>query len=223
MKNLPKKESTLEEDQVSESSCSINGEHIRTPSVKHGCRMTPCSSTMTSNAMELLNLINMKCTHLNKLGGDHLRIDDLDRQWRNGGGGQPKTGKDNTQNSDVLSLASANKPHKIQDSERGLLSEDHNSSTSSGVSSVERDEDQTGECSLLNTSTDYEVCVRKTPRKQRTPTKGVEKQDPSFQGIEFQMHLCFEKEKCDDCQLLVTSFYRYGTYINGGYCRIPMK
>ncbi|XP_075199208.1 GATA-type zinc finger protein 1 [Anomaloglossus baeobatrachus] len=91
-----------------------------------------------------------------------------------------------------------------------LISDDHNSSTSSEVSSVERVENQTGESSLQSTSSDHGEYVRKTPRKQQTPRKGVENQDPSFKGIEFQMHLCFEKEKCDDCQLIVTSCYSRG-------------
>ncbi|XP_056426554.1 GATA-type zinc finger protein 1 [Hyla sarda] len=211
MNNLPKRDNNFEDDQV--NSCSKNGEHVRTDSVRNGRRMTPCSSSMTSDAMELLNLINMQCSHLNKLGGDPLRIEEIDHKQRNGDG-HPKMVKSKISNSDDLSSTSSNKPHKVQGSERGspvihggLVSGDCNLSTSGEVSSVEREEDQSGECSLLNTSTGSEVCVRKTPRKQQTPMKGVEKQDPAFQGIEFQMHLCFEKEKCDDCQLIMTSFY----------------
>ncbi|XP_072005577.1 GATA-type zinc finger protein 1 isoform X1 [Engystomops pustulosus] len=198
MKTLPKMESNLEDEKVFKNGCSTKEDHFRTPSV-NGYRMTECPSSMTGNPMEILNLINMKCSHLNK---------DLDYRWRNVGGGPPKTVKD------LRPLASAKAPLKVQDSKLrspiengGLLSKDRNSSTSSGVSSVDGGGDQSGDSSLLNTSTEYAACVRKTPRKQRTPMKGVEKQDPLFQGVEFQMHLCFEKEKCDECQLIMTSCY----------------
>ncbi|KAM3926802.1 GATA-type zinc finger protein 1 [Leptodactylus fuscus] len=206
MRKLPKTESNLEDDPATESSGSMTEDHLRTPSVQNGYRTAQSSSGVAGNAMELLNLINVKCSHLNKLGGPHLRIEDTtDQQWRNGGG-NPKTVDDNP-NSDI--------PHKVLDSNcrdsimsGGPLSEDENRSTS-GVSSVERGDNATGDSSLLNTSTDSETCVRKTPRKQRTPTKGVEKQDPSFKGIEFQMQLRFG-EKYDDCRLILTSFYSRG-------------
>ncbi|CAJ0943475.1 unnamed protein product, partial [Ranitomeya imitator] len=215
IQKLPKREGNLEDDHVLKNLCSMTDQHVKTLSVKNGYSMTQAPSTMTGNAMELLNLINIKCTHLNKLGGDDLRIEDMDHQRKHNGGhdGQPKMVEDEIAISDLLTLASASKPQKFWESPNingGLISDEHNSSTLGEVSSVERVENKTGESSLQNFSTDYGGCIRKTPRKQPTPRKGVENLDPSFKGIEFQMHLCFGKEKCDDCQLIVTSCYSRG-------------
>ncbi|XP_073446715.1 GATA-type zinc finger protein 1 isoform X2 [Dendrobates tinctorius] len=214
IQKLPKIEGNLEDDHVLKNLCTMTGEHVKTLSGKNGYSMTQAPSTMASNAMELLNLINIKCTHLNKLGDD-LRIEDMDHQRKHNGGrdGQPKMVEDEIQISDLLTLASANKPQKFWNSPNingDLICEEHNLSTRAEESSVERVENQTGESSLQSISTDYGGCIQKTPRKQPTPRKGVENLDPSFKGIEFQMHLCFGKEKCDDCQLIVTSCYSRG-------------
>ncbi|XP_075061168.1 GATA-type zinc finger protein 1 [Mixophyes fleayi] len=219
VKKLPKREHILEKDQFSQNSRTMFGECSKSPCLRNRHRISQSSSTFTSNAMEILNLINMKCTHLNKLGGKNEYRLETESEGRHDCLVLPKKTKHNVPSTDVVHLASNSEPDRKQlvDSEWGTpiknggpLPKEHSSVTSHGMLTAGRENYQTVEHSVINGPTEQGTCVMRTPRKQRTPTKSVEKLDPSFHGIEFQMHLCFEREKCDDCQLMVTSFFSRG-------------
>ncbi|XP_063786272.1 GATA-type zinc finger protein 1 isoform X2 [Pseudophryne corroboree] len=215
VRKLPKRENASDDNHV--TNFPLYGECSKATCQWNCHRANNSSSTLTSNAMELLNLINMKCTHLNKLDGKKNNIGETESKKIHDFSMLPKIVKDVSFMDDVH-LASANSEQDrkhlldsqwVNPPKNGCpSSKEYISDTPHEISTQSRDKAQTGQPSTFG-SIEHDACVRRTPRKQRTPTKSVERLDPSFHGIEFQMHLCFE-EKCDDCQLMVTSFYSRG-------------
>ncbi|XP_077329541.1 GATA-type zinc finger protein 1 [Lithobates pipiens] len=210
IKNIPKFEN--KEDHAQNGRSMIN-DFNRTSVLRNSYRRSQSSS---SKAMEILNRINLECNQLTKLGLEeeskplvqskvqkdcrgHLEINNnilmLDRSHL------PSTSEEQVvENPEWVNTNTNSEP---------LCKECH-SSTLCKVQNVKKNRDQSQGSSIINGSSDNLRCFQRTPRKQKTPMRSMEKTDPTFQGIEFQMHLCFEKEKCDDYQLIVSSFYSKG-------------
>lgn len=211
VKNIPKFEN--KEDHAQNGRSAIN-DFNRTSVLRNSYRR---SQSSPSKSMEILNRINLECNQLTKLGLEeeskllvqskvqkdcrgHLEINNnilmLDRSCL------PSTREEQV----------VEDPEWVNTNTNGEpLCKECRSSTLCKVQNVKKNEDQSQGSSIINGSSDTLRCFQRTPRKQKTPMRSMEKTDPTFQGIEFQMHLCFEKETFDDYRLIVSSFYRYTT------------
>ncbi|KAE8619819.1 hypothetical protein XENTR_v10009986 [Xenopus tropicalis] len=184
-------------------------------------------SSLNYNAMELLNLISTKCSGLHKLDGDQEMVKEDTRvgvgEAKNLVGGMVKAKENGSPTAEKEHIAIETQkdeervPERQDPSLKSIATEQSvpNAAVPCTSGKVlmnagdEQREDKSleGVSALIKASLDQELCRRKTPRKQRTPSKSMQKLDPSFQGIEFQMHLSLEKESCGDYRLIATSLY----------------
>ncbi|KAG8441321.1 hypothetical protein GDO86_006886 [Hymenochirus boettgeri] len=178
------------------------------------------SPTQNYNALELLNLISSKCSSLHDIGGEECSLVEKNLVLSTN-----EVGESLNLAVEVGSSAFANegqmgedvtetKPQyfsRISMEGQPVNKVDCNSKDTLINAETSENDDKSLEgirSPIKACSSDQELCSRKTPRKQRTPTKSMQKMDPSFQGIEFQMHLSLEKENCGDYRLIVSSMYR---------------
>ncbi|OCT90394.1 uncharacterized protein LOC108711699 [Xenopus laevis] len=189
--------------------------------------LSPKHSSLNYNAMELLNLISTKCSGLHELDGDQelvkeeIRLNTCKGKSIDRGMVEVKENCLLIAEEEHVAIEAQKEEERVPERQNPSLKmfateqSVHNvavACTSRKVLMNTGDDQHEGKSpegvsSLIKASLDQELCRMKTPRKQRTPSKSMQKLDPSFQGIEFQMHLSLEKENCGDYQLIVTSFY----------------
>ncbi|KAM8972480.1 GATA-type zinc finger protein 1 [Pelodytes ibericus] len=200
--------------------------------MNRGSSLSNRTSLQNSDAMELLNLISMTCTRLEKLSGCQ---EEGMRQDRESSAHEDtfRVGDELRENSPLVANEIVSTSSRSQDVD-GRIKEQRVNTIGKGTE-IETGKVQSEEGGPCNTSVvlkeikgsirngelgktvlsteegmDILVCGRKTPRKQATPVKSVEKVDPSFRGVEFQM--CLEQQKYGDCRLAVTSVYSQRRY-----------
>lgn len=209
VKNIPKFES---KEDYAQNGRRMIYDFKRASVLRSSYRMSHSSS---SKAMEVLNRINLECKQLMKLGGEEESKPLV----------QSKVQNDCSRHCDInnnilkldRSLFSSKEQGVETPAETGWLNtiitngkpfcKDCHSSTLLKVQNGKK----TGEHPQDDSITGGSSHNKRTPRKQKTPIRSLEKTDPNFQGIDFQMHLCVEKERCDDYRLIITSFSRYKT------------
>ncbi|XP_072259155.1 GATA-type zinc finger protein 1 [Pyxicephalus adspersus] len=213
VKNIPKFENNEDHTQ---GGCSTSNDFNRTFFLRHSSKLSHSTSNTT---MEILNRINVECNQLTKAEGEEESQHLVQSKVQNGFS-QHFEINNNILKLDRHCLSSSSKVQGVETTvhpesvntttnSESLFKECH-TSTSCKVQNVKNTEDHSQKSTIINGSSDNLGGFQKTPRKQKTPTRSLEKIDPNFQGIEFQMHLCFEEEKCDDFRLIVSSVYSQG-------------
>ncbi|KAM5172993.1 GATA-type zinc finger protein 1 isoform 2-T2 [Mantella aurantiaca] len=205
VKNIPKFEN---KDDHAQNGRRMFSNFNRTSVLRNSYRL---SQSPSSKAMEILNLINLECNQITKLGPEEERKLLVQSTVQNDCSRRLEI-NNNILALDRSCLSSISEEQGVETpvdpewiktiTNREPLCKECHSSTLCKVQNV-----KSQESSIIDGSLENVRCFQKIPRKQKTPMRSVEKTDPNFQGIEFQMHLCFEKEKYDDYRLIVSSFY----------------